>query len=242
MNRFILSADLGEVSDWSAYSILDERVSSKRQPDPIDLTLGMEGRKLYSREYLLRYLRRPALGTTYPEVVRQLQDLVGNPALKGNVDLVVDATGVGRPVIEVMQEAYLHPIPVVITFGQSCKEVTMGDDGYYRVPKVDLMASLNVLFGSHRLLYPASLPDQNGINLVPVWIQEMEQFKLKRTKANNLTYEAWRETDHDDIVLSLALGAWWALFSRPKEESLSAPDVVEEEEYNPHKMWKSARR
>jgi hypothetical protein len=240
MNRFILAADLGEVKDWSAYSILDERVSAKRQPDTSDLVLGMDGRRIFSREYLLRYLKRPPMGTTYPMVVRQLRELISNPTLKGNVDLVVDATGVGRPVIEMMQEEKLNPIPIVITFGQSSREVTMGDDGYYRVPKVDIMSSLNVLFGSHRLLYPPELPDSNGTNLIPVWLLEMEQFRMKQTKALNMTYEAWRETDHDDIVLSIALGSWWALYSRPKDETF-IPEVEHEEEYNPHN-WRSAVR
>jgi hypothetical protein len=238
MNRFTIGLDLGQVSDPTALSTLDERLDLKTVQSPEEAMLGAKGKKIYSRSYHLRQLERPPLGTSYPEIVRWIQDIVNNPILAGQTDLVVDATGVGRPVIQIMQEAGLNPIPVVITFGEIGKDVVMGDDGYFRVPKVDIMASLQVLFGSSRLRYPEVIYDRQGVNLVPVWLHEMEQFKMKRTRAGNMTYEAWRESDHDDIVLSIAISCWWILYSRPKEEiHESQPEV--EEEYNPHAVMRS---
>jgi hypothetical protein len=175
MNRFTIGLDLGQVSDPTALSTLDERLDLKTVQSPEEAMLGAKGKKIYSRSYHLRQLERPPLGTSYPEIVRWIQDIVNNPILAGQTDLVVDATGVGRPVIQIMQEAGLNPIPVVITFGEIGKDVVMGDDGYFRVPKVDIMASLQVLFGSSRLRYPEVIYDRQGVNLVPVWLHEMEQ-------------------------------------------------------------------
>jgi hypothetical protein len=240
MNRYTFGVDLGQVSDPTAFSILDERMSQARAQDPSDIAIGAPGRRLFSRTYQLRQLERPPLGTAYPEIVRNVKDLLSTPQLRDQTDLVVDATGVGRPVIDDMREKGLNPIPVIITFGNAGRDVIMGDDGYFRVPKVDVMSSLQVLFGSHRLEYPEVLNDKSGINLIPVWLTEMERFRMKITKSGNMTYEAWRETDHDDIVLSIAISCWWILYSRPKDE-VYVSNSEPEEPYNPHDSIRRAR-
>ena len=43
----------------------------------------------------------------------------------------------------------------------------------------------------------------------PVLVEELQNFKLKITTAGNDTYEAWRESDHDDLVLAVAMAAWY---------------------------------
>ena len=40
-------------------------------------------------------------------------------------------------------------------------------------------------------------------------IQELSNFKVKITTKGNDTYEAWREGQHDDLVLSVALACWY---------------------------------
>ncbi len=40
-------------------------------------------------------------------------------------------------------------------------------------------------------------------------IEELQNFKVKFTRAGNDTYEAWRESDHDDLVLAAAMAAWF---------------------------------
>jgi hypothetical protein len=41
-------------------------------------------------------------------------------------------------------------------------------------------------------------------------LRELETFKVKVTESLNETFESWRERDHDDLVLALALAAWTA--------------------------------
>src|SRR5262249_20623470 len=38
--------------------------------------------------------------------------------------------------------------------------------------------------------------------------KEMQAFRVKITTTGNETFEAWRERDHDDLVLAVALAAW----------------------------------
>ncbi len=52
-------------------------------------------------------------------------------------------------------------------------------------------------------------------------VEELQNFKLKITTAGNDTYEAWRESDHDDLVLAAAMAAWlcekrlWSILKLP---------------------------
>jgi hypothetical protein len=40
--------------------------------------------------------------------------------------------------------------------------------------------------------------------------REAMEFSVKITAAGNETFESWRESEHDDLVLSLALACWAA--------------------------------
>jgi hypothetical protein len=39
-------------------------------------------------------------------------------------------------------------------------------------------------------------------------VQELGAFRVKITASANETFEAWRERDHDDLVLAVAMAAW----------------------------------
>jgi len=51
-------------------------------------------------------------------------------------------------------------------------------------------------------------------------VREFENFKVKvNLKTAHESYEAWRECEHDDLVLSLAIGCWVGeklLIAKPK--------------------------
>ena len=71
-----------------------------------------------------------------------------------------------------------------------------------RVPKRDLVSVLQVLFHSKRLKIAA------GVNERDTLLGELANFSAKITQHANDTYEAWREGQHDDLVLALALACW----------------------------------
>jgi hypothetical protein len=49
-----------------------------------------------------------------------------------------------------------------------------------------------------------------GLALAPVLTEELSRFKMKFNAATaHDSYAAWREGDHDDLVLATALAAWW---------------------------------
>ena len=202
---YILGLDLGQAADYTALGIL-ERIG----PRPAT--------------YHLRYIARLALGTEYPDVVAHVGDLMARPPLAGNVRLVVDATGVGRPVVDLLRRAGLDPVAVSITGGDAVAYDGLG----YKVPKRDLVQSLLVLYQSDRIKIAEGLPQAATL------IQELLNFRVKINVATaHDSYEAWRESAHDDLVLAVAMAAWYAehiaRHSRPARSYSGAPPLEGED-------------
>ena len=88
--------------------------------------------------------------------------------------------------------------PITITAGHDA----VPDGAGWHVPKKELVGVLQVLLQSHRLHVARALP------MAAVLVKELESFRVKITAAANETFEGWRERDHDDMVLAVALAAW----------------------------------
>lgn len=148
----------------------------------------------------LRYLHRWPLGTSYPTIVADVGALLRRDPLKGCTTLVIDYTGVGRPVGEMFTQAGLVHTPLVITGGNK----TIQDAGELHVPKRDLAMAAQALLQSGRLRFAGKLP------LLDVLKAELQAFEVK-TKAitGHDQYLAWREGAHDDIVLAAAMAGWY---------------------------------
>jgi len=88
-------------------------------------------------------VQRFALGTSYPTIVAEVKKLMQKLVSLSATTLVADATGCGRPVIDMLIAAKL-PCLVYAT------SITGGDtvsreDMYYRIPKRDLVSTVQVL-------------------------------------------------------------------------------------------------
>jgi Terminase RNaseH-like domain len=183
-----IGLDLGQSQDFTAVSVLAGTFTDDDQKPT----------------YQCVHLERFALGTSYPDIVRAMVTLTERPELCGDWQLVVDATGVGRPVVDLLREAFgtlrrrVHPVS--ITGGGKVSASAYG----LCVPKRDLVLTLKVLLESGRLEFAGKWPETADL------IRETLAFQVKITNAANDTYGAWREGTHDDLVLSVALAAWYA--------------------------------
>jgi hypothetical protein len=115
--------------------------------------------------------------------------------------VVVDQTGVGQAVVDVLARSQLAAAlgRVVITGG---RRTSRSGCGAWRVPKKELVSCLQWLLRSRRL-WVAALPERQPL------IREMLVFRAKVTAAAQETFGARRERGHDDLVLAVALAAWW---------------------------------
>ena len=198
MSSFLLGLDLGQAGDYTALAILEQS-----WPEDGSTTA----------RYDVRHLERMPLGTSYPEVVAQVAQRVrALRELDASITLVVDQTGVGRPVVDLLRDAALpcRMVPIMITGGQM---VTQTEDqaGWvkeigFHVPKRDLVGVLAVLFQSQRMRIARDLP------VAQLLVQELLNFRVKISLSGRDSYgagEEWRDGAHDDLVLAVALAAWY---------------------------------
>jgi hypothetical protein len=197
--RYTVSVDLGQMNDPTAISIIEEVVKSRGDPTMVELAMGKRGAVEFDTTYLLRHLEQPELRTSYPAIVDRVKAIVNVPELAGHSVLLVDATGVGRPVLDMMRREGLSPIGITITGGNT----PSATDGGYHVPKRDLAMALHVLFGMGRLKIAPQL------ELGKVFVREMDTFVMRILNEKTDSYESLTEKDHDDLVLSVAMAAWW---------------------------------
>ena len=183
---FYVSLDLGQSQDPTALAILEE------------ITTGEGDDIKYS--YHCRYLERFPLGTRYVKIVQEMKKKLESDVFKDGYVFLVDKTGVGAGIVELFQEADLAPVGIIITSGHRARR---DDNGDWFVPKKDLVHTTLAMLESGRLKIAPGMQD------VDVLIEELMNFKVRISKANNDVYSA-RTGKHDDLVLALAMGAWYA--------------------------------
>ncbi len=196
MCSYYIGLDLGQSADYTALAIVQELKEVNEESNLV-------------RSMHLRHLERYPLKTPYTEVAEGVVKLVSDPRLylhRKGPRLVVDATGVGKAVTDLLKSKGLRFTRVTITGGDKAHAVGTRD---WRVPKRDLVASLEVPF------HTGTFKVAEGLELWPVLKNELLTFKRKiNLKTAHDSYEHWRESDHDDLVLATALACWEA--ARPK--------------------------
>lgn len=210
--------DLGQTSDPSAL-IYAERPQWSDDPYrdapgfllPSELdTLRWIDTSRRSPELHVRGLKRFPLGTSYPSIVLDVAGLLERLPYPEQTALVIDHTGCGRPVYDMFGAAGLDPIGVSIHGGDQVVTV----DGGFRVPKRDLVGSVQSMLGRRCLKFAADLP------LLDVLKGELRNFRYKLDpRTAHDSYSAWRENLHDDCVFAVSLAAWLA--ERPQDSGCS---------------------
>jgi hypothetical protein len=193
--QYFLGLDLGQARDPSALAVV-ERVELVGEWDAVRFAHWRE------IELRLRRLERLPLGIRYPEIEDWVRGVVATLAQEGECELLVDATGVGRPVVDHLRAGGVgcRIRAVTVTGGQAEKS----EGGYDYVPKKDLMAGLRVLLEYNELKIARVM------RYVEEFKKEMADMRVKVTLAGNEQYGAWRDGEHDDLVFAVALGCWGA--------------------------------
>ncbi len=129
-------------------------------------------------------------------MVERIADLVDK--LPGAA-LVVDATGVGRAVLDQMHEAGLAPVAVTITGGR----FTSYDGRMWRVPKQAILRPLVAATEAGQLKVAKGLPEAEALQA------ELQAFQRRITECGHDTFQGIGE--HDDLVIAVALACWWPI-------------------------------
>jgi hypothetical protein len=186
MNEVYCGLDLGQASDYTALAL------AERCLPPTDRD---------NAQYHFGHVERLKLGTAYPDVVTHVTTVVERARLKGAVTLVLDYTGVGRPVADMFRKARLS-CQLRAIYVHSGDAVTW-DGWMIGVPKRDLIAAAQVLLQTKRLQIAGAMPDTTALTT------ELQNYRVKiDPQTAHDSYAAWREGVHDDLVFAVALACW----------------------------------
>lgn len=217
MARWILGLDLGKISDYTALVAAEPVVAHGERPK---LVLGSDGmvRPESWQEHHVRHIWRPPLGTSYREITAQIKGKLNAVPQWHRCRLVVDSTGVGVAVVEMLQAelpSWVELIPAMITSGSAAP--SQDARGVWHVAKRDLVSVLQRWLGERRWKV------SSGVDHAKLLSDEIRNFKLKISQSGHDTYEAAREGEHDDIVLAAALALWWQDYCDRGEEHRPLP-------------------
>lgn len=219
---YYLGVDLGQAQDYSAIAVVEEPVwipdgrdelfsprTGWLRPDelvPAQRALARAGGETrWDRPakppLYVRHLERLALGTKYPTVVARVRQLLRTPPLAdARTVLLVDATGVGRAVVDLFEHAQLDPVPITIVGGTA---VTPDGRGFH-VPQRELVSATVVVVEARRLEVSEALPEAATLQ------RELLKFQRRiNPRTANDSYAAWREGEHDDLLFATALAVWY---------------------------------
>ncbi len=148
--------------------------------------------------FLARHLERLPLGTPYPAVVNRLAEIYRKlTASKHSVRVWVDATGLGAPIVDLLDMADLPVTPVYLT--GSDKAVEEGKE--LRLGKALLVSRLQVLLQSGRIHLPKTSESE-------ALIQELLNYEIRVTDSANPVFGAFKTGTHDDLATALGLAVW----------------------------------
>ncbi|MFZ5781747.1 MAG: hypothetical protein ACOY4R_16270 [Pseudomonadota bacterium] len=167
---------------------------------------GARGEREEVETFDVRHLARLPLGLSYVDQVAEVRRLLGRPPLRGNAELVIDETGVGRPVGDLFEDAGLSPTRVTITAGENQSGFTTGRR--WHVAKSLLISHLDSRLHTGELRFAATLTEAGAMQ------EELKDFRRKVSAAGRYSFEA-RVGRHDDLVLAVAIGLW-TLVGRPR--------------------------
>jgi hypothetical protein len=204
--EFIVGLDPGQAAETTGLAVV-EREPMTGDAGPIR---DDRGRPQYRYDGV--YLRRFPSKTLFPEIVAAVAELVRKPELGSErangwrPRLAIDATGVGKPVVDLFLARSLgaEAIPVTITMGEASRwdRWPESSDRAAWVSKVELAGTIQALSQTGRLRFAPGLP------LAAAMQQELRDFRVKVALGPAPISTPWREGAHADLILSVAVAVW----------------------------------
>lgn len=190
LKNIVISLDLGKMNDYTALVIVEHN--------------NIKELAKTEKAYILRYINRFRLGTTYTEVAENVKKLMTKLTVRPAFDpvikplLLIDGTGVGEGVFEIFLNKGLKPKKIVITGGNKINVMPGG----WNVPKRELISAVTGCLERQQLIIP------DNVKFKEILLAEMQNFQVKITPSGYDSY-SHREGEHDDILLALSQALWF---------------------------------
>jgi hypothetical protein len=225
--HYVVGLDLGQASDYTAICVMDRQLKPIGKPESThewqnrgSLYDGSHRvavwRTLVENVMTVRYLDRPPLRTSYTRIVEGVLDRIEALFSRdlypngGKVVLVIDATGVGRGVVDMFYSAAnnrdlanveISLMPCTITGSTGHAKI---EDGFVRLPKHELIHTGGVIpMQTGRLKWGPRVKNRDVLE------KELLTYTKKINIATGSTqFEPWREKEHDDLLFATCLAGW----------------------------------
>lgn len=209
--KYYVGVDLGYSHDFSTCSAIERT-----------LEWHEVAQKMVNR-YRVFHLRRFPLQTEYPVIVKELASLMRNEKLIA-APMIVDASGPGLPVLQMMRVEKMSPIGIVISSGATASQ---DSEGNLIVPRTLLLTGLMIAFQTGILKVTRQL------DLATALKDEMAGLRIKiRSRTGRTGIET--DEEHDDLAMCVALPLWWAMmYDNRIEELISEKGDETLQGYNP---------
>lgn len=190
-NRAVIGVDIGQKTDPTAIVVAEHQDRGG------------------TMHYPIRLVERLPLGTGYPDVAARIEAVVHGVEQRARqpfrapdafpVDLIVDATGVGLAVVDMLRDRGLRPTACLLTAGDRRVERT---DNTLSIGKAWLVSRLQVLLQSSRIHLPRTAE-------AAALAKELGDYEIRVNANANVQTGAFKTGAHDDLVtaLGLAVGA-----------------------------------
>jgi len=159
-----------------------------------------------------------------------------------NTQLIVDGTGVGEVVVDIMREQGLYPLPIVFTGGTNVRPVYADFGKVFgsgtsmqatvlkeiHVPKEDLVHAGVLIMEQKRLRLASNLQHEDDFK------RQMVSFKGKVNETTGRKkYENEFDDIHDDFVVTYLMACWWMTYSHASANQDNEIEDNQDASWNP---------
>jgi hypothetical protein len=146
-------------------------------------------------QYWVRRIVKLQKGMPYDQQVREARDIYHQHK---DATLLVDRTGVGLPICDMIVASGLDPVQVSLTAGDL---TTRPERGKVNLPKKDMVASITKVIQERRIKVV------KGCENAGLFRSELKNFQLKVSASGYTTYNA-APGQHDDTITAVGLCLW----------------------------------
>lgn len=189
-SRYWLGVDLAQAQDNTALVILHDECLP---------TWGGGSRQVLGPRQRTIVFADKFKGVSYPDIVSHVIRTLTKEPLRGRAKLVIDASGLGRVVSDLLFDQGVEHHAIQMTVGQNWVK----KDRYVNVGKMLLLETLSLLFATGDLTFAHDLPLRGDI------LAELETFQLEQTAAGNqIITQGKTGAHHGDLAIALAAAAF----------------------------------
>ena len=180
---FIISLDPAQLRDWSALAVVDMRYRPEEKRFGYDL-VAMARKQ----------------GLPYDQIVDWVSRIYHKPEFNRQQppELVVDSTGVGVAVVDMLHTRGLRLNAVTITSGESFSQ----KGSIFHVGKARLIGTFLGAFDGGKVQVNPNMP------IWPQLEKEMLSYRAEISAQGRAKFEA-EEGEHDDMIFALAQAIWF---------------------------------